>query len=911
MQGRALGGAGRAAALALFVLLAGLHLAAPRLDSDQAVTGLMGVRILQGEFPVFFWRQNHAGVPESYGAAVSFFVLGRSRPALSLVPAAAALGLMLLVYRTGAVLFGPGAGALAVVFATVTSPYVFAHYVRARAYYVEHLLLGQVVLCGAALWLARGGRLSEPARARVLLAMGLAGGLGLYCGFQIVDALLPAALALLLVDPRLPARRAALVGVVGFFLGSLPFWIYNLAHGGATFRVGVRFQGRATAAESARTVLGDLLPVVLGVREWVDTPPYLPWPAWLVVPVAVAGALALLTVRVLRGARRLRAEPARAGEALLLAAVLVTVGVVWYGRFLQVPRYLVPLAPVLALILARAGQLIGRRSPALAVAAAAVYLAAVGIPLLRDVTILWPARYAAYRAERADDEALFAFLRARGLQRAYAFDYWVAPRLTFDAGGDIIVAEPWNDRYPPFTEAVDRAPRVAYVLRTGAETLRGWLAAALVQAREAQVGPYAVFHDFGAPPPAVPLARAGWTVQASPGRGAPASVADARLETGWASATGPPRSAWLEVDLGAERTVSGLTLVTDRADRVPSRLSVLAETAGPPVEVVRVATDGVALRWDTGAPRLAPSRTLTVRFPPVHARRLRLLELARAERWSVAELFVLAPPGAGPAAAEAAAAVGEARALEAQDALEPALLRYRAAMRAAPDAPDGYDGYARLETELGLRAGSPTAKAARLAGLGLRPEARAAYAEAASALGPGRVHVELWRARAALARADGAAEEAERLDAEARAALTPARRVGAVLGRGVELVGYGVAPDPARAGEPVEVTTTWRLAGSPSDRLMAWFHFRGADQTTRFGDDYPLPAMLPDLGVPQTVSVRRRLVVPPDAVPGRYRLVAGVWDPASGRRLHRRWRGWVPTLDTTVPLGGVELVRAP
>jgi hypothetical protein len=63
--------------------------------------------------------------------------------------------------------------------------------------------------------------------------------------------------------------------------------------------------------------------------------------------------------------------------------------------------------------------------------------------------------------------------------------------------------------------------------------------------------------------------------------------------------------------------------------------------------------------------------------------------------------------------------------------------------------------------------------------------------------------------------------------------------------------------------------------------------------------------------VPQTVSVRRRLVVPPDAVPGRYRLVAGVWDPASGRRLHRRWRGWVPTLDTTVPLGGVELVRPP
>src|SRR5215510_15935683 len=90
--------------LALFALLVGLHLAAPRLDSDQAVTGLMGVHILRGEFPIFFWGQHHAGVPESYGAAVTFFLLGVSRYALNLVPALAAFGLMLLVYRTGRLL---------------------------------------------------------------------------------------------------------------------------------------------------------------------------------------------------------------------------------------------------------------------------------------------------------------------------------------------------------------------------------------------------------------------------------------------------------------------------------------------------------------------------------------------------------------------------------------------------------------------------------------------------------------------------------------------------------------------------------------------------------------------------------------------------------------------------------------
>ena len=72
----AISGLVRGAALGLFGLLLALQLAAPPLDADQAVTGLMGLHVLRGELPVYFWRQHHAGVPESYGAAVTFAVLG-------------------------------------------------------------------------------------------------------------------------------------------------------------------------------------------------------------------------------------------------------------------------------------------------------------------------------------------------------------------------------------------------------------------------------------------------------------------------------------------------------------------------------------------------------------------------------------------------------------------------------------------------------------------------------------------------------------------------------------------------------------------------------------------------------------------------------------------------------------------
>jgi hypothetical protein len=898
------------AVFGLLGLLLALHLAFPRLDSDQAVTGLMGVYVLRGEFPIFFWMQDHAGVPESYVAAPLFFLFGISRRVLDLVPALGTLALALAIYRTGAVLFGRGVGLLGVLFTTVVSAYVAANYTLARSYYVEHLLVGQVVLLGAALWLARP--LSEPARCRVAIAMGLAGGLGLYFNFQIVDALVPAALALVLVDPALPFRRAAWLGLGAFGLGSLPFWAYNLSHDWATFATGARYQGRFSGTETARILFLDLLPVILGARAATDQPPHLPGPLAWTIPVIAGGAVALLLARVVTGLGRLRRDPARAGEALLLAGIAVTFGVVWYGGYVRVPRYLLPLIPLLALVMARAAQLTWRWTRAGTVVWVAVYLGAVGVDLVPDVTAFRPEARARYREQREADVKLFAFLRTTDLRRAYAFDYWLAPRLTFDARGEIIVAQPFNDRYPPHTRAVDRSSRPAYVVQAGVEAFADWLAALQVTAREHAVGEYRVFYDFRPPPDAAPLARSGWTVRTSAGRGSAESLIDASLDTGWASARGPNGSAWLEVDLGAKHWVSGVTLLNDRAERVPKHLAVMTDATGPK-PIATLIPQGLAARWENGAPRITPSRALTLRFEPVHARSIRLVEQGLGGRWSVAELFLLGSETL-PASSGAAARVREGRWREDAGQLWPALVRYYEAMRHAPDDPAGYETFARLSTALRTNTRSPLDYATRLASHGLVREARMVATEVARALGPDRVHAELWRLRARLAAADGDPQEAARLQAQADATRTPTRPIGAVMGRVVELVGYDVAPKPLRAGETVDLTTHWRLRAASSRDQMVWMHLRADDRPdnegTRFGDDFPLPGHLPDLGPdPQHVTIHRRLSVPADAMPGRYRLIAGVWNPASGRRLHRWWRGLVPTRETTLELGRVDVVR--
>ena len=898
------------AAFGALGLLLALYLAFPRLDADQAVTGLMGAYVLRGDFPIFFWAQDHAGVPESYAAAPLFFLFGMARRVLDLVPALSTLALALAIHRTGTLLFGHGVGCLAILFMTVVSAYVAANYTLARSYYIEHLLVGQIVLLGAALWLARP--LSEPARCRVAIAMGLAGGFGLYFNFQIVDALVPAVLALLLVDPGLPRRRAAWLGLGAFVLGSLPFWIYNLAHGWATFATGARFQGHSSRSETARLLFLDLLPVILGVRAGTDQPAHLPGALAWTVPLVAGGAVALLLVRVVTGLGRLRRDAALAGEALLLVAIAVTLGVVWYGGYVRVPRYLLPLIPPLAIVLARAAQLTWQRTRAGTIAWVAVYLVAVGADLVPDITALRSESRARYTQERNADAELFDFLRANDLHRAYTFDYWLALRLTFDARGDIVVAEPYNDRYPPHTRAVDRSARPAYVVQGGIEAFRNWLAALGVAAREHAVGGYQVFYDFTPPPEAVPLARSGWTVRSSTGRGDAASVIDGRLDTGWSSAKEPGGSAWIEVDLGAERQLSGVTLVNDHPERLPDELVVFVESAGAesrPVAGVRPLS--VTPRWENGAPRIGPSRTLTVRFEPVSARRVRLVETGpRRGDWSVAELFLLGPSSAGAAPDATATLIPEGKRLEDAGRTGPALLRYREAMHLAPDDPAGYEAFARMSTAFRASTKSPLEHAGRLAELGLVTEARALYTDVGRTLEPDRVHTELWRVRARLAVAEGDLREGAQLAARAEAALTPKRPVGALMGGVAELVGYDLRPQTLRAGERAEMTTHWRLHRASSGRLMIWIQFRAANKGgTRFGDDSPLPEFLPELGAaPQHVSVRRRITVPADAPPGRYRLVAGLSSPGSGRRLHRWWRGILPTFDTTLGLGRVEIM---
>ncbi len=167
------------------------------------------------------------------------------------------------------------------------------------------------------------------------------------------------------------------------------------------------------------------------------------------------------------------------------------------------------------------------------------------------------------------------------------------------------------------------------------------------------------------------------------------------------------------MDLGAERQLSGVTLVNDHRRAPAGRAGRVVESAGGRIAARRRAQAPgrrAALGERRASDRSQPDADRALRAgerPPGPARRDR----AQKGRWSVAELFLLGPPAAGAAPDATATLIPEGQRLEDAGQTGPALLRYHEAMRRAPDDPAGYEAFARLSTALrastSLRSSTP------------------------------------------------------------------------------------------------------------------------------------------------------------------------------------------------------------
>jgi 4-amino-4-deoxy-L-arabinose transferase-like glycosyltransferase len=471
-------------------------------NGDEAIVALMARHILQGERPVFFYGQAYLGATDAWLVALSFAIFGESVLAIRLVHMVLFAGVVFTTYLLARRYVQSEWGARAAMLWLALPPTMLTLYTTATlGGYTETLLFGNTLLL-----MADGGWLqADRWRAGRWLLFGALAGFAFYTFPLILIYLIPIGL-LLLYRLRLKAWREYLSALLGFAVGSLPWW-WALIQSGGVLVAEMTGSAVASTVEASGALSGPVIRLLnfflFGASAWGGL--RYPWSPEFVLPVLGVAAftfyLGALGYAVKRGPRILWGM-----IITLLATFLVTpFGGDPSGRYF-LPLY-VPLAIFTAMLLQRFRKqnvIVGTLLLALLVGynVAGTLAAAArnppGITTQFD-PVTW--------IDHAHDQELIDFLLAHGETRGYT-TYWVQTPIAFLSGERIISAArlpyhlnlgytPRDDRYPPFTQIVREAPQAFYMTHNNPpleERIRDELAKLAVTFQEHDIGNYHIFY---------------------------------------------------------------------------------------------------------------------------------------------------------------------------------------------------------------------------------------------------------------------------------------------------------------------------------------------------------------------------------------------------------------------------------
>jgi hypothetical protein len=435
-----------------------------RLDGDEAVTGLLARRILEGHHRAYFPGQDYMGTGEQYLQAAVLWALPDTDLVLRLPQVGLAVLACFLVHRLALRCGLSARRALLAATLFAAGPYfAVAWGVKSRGAYSTALLLGLGALL-VALWVTP----DDPRRLPKVALFGCIAGAALWSNQQAAYLIVPAAWWLLAtLKGRWPS--SALAGAAGFVVGALPALWHTLAGGPGPF---VKRAGATSVAERAQFFVTETLPDLLGLRD--DGKPLVAWlpPAFVVlVVVAVVGVAVSRHRDALLAIVRLRIDGRHGVALLLLALVVLPLLYVQSGvateATAQYAFVLYAVLPVLVAALPTPTTWI--REPADATVAGVLLVVAFALHTV--VGAAWTigrddgGREAAAGQVVVPEDlgAVVDALVAAGAHTAYA-DYWLANPLTWEADGRVVVDALFTRRFPDISAAVEADPSPALVV---------------------------------------------------------------------------------------------------------------------------------------------------------------------------------------------------------------------------------------------------------------------------------------------------------------------------------------------------------------------------------------------------------------------------------------------------------------
>jgi Dolichyl-phosphate-mannose-protein mannosyltransferase len=428
-------------------------------NADEAVVGLMARHAVHGELTAFYWGQAYGGTQEVMLTVPLFWVAGSSWLALRLVPIALTVVAVILIWRVGRRTIGEPAATVAAALLWVWPPFGVFLLTHQQGFYAS-----EFVYCALILLLAL--RVAERPDRRRVGELGLVLGLAFWQTAQIVPIAVGVVAWTIWRQPR--SLRHVAVAVTLGALGALPWIGWNSTHGWGSLS-GI---DPGAFTRSLRLLASPALPMLAGLR--------VPLSAQLLLP-------ALLTYAVyvcLFAAFLIAAFRARRRDVSLLYVVVAVFPFVYAlspktALALSTPRFIIVLAPVLALLFGQFARTVTRGAVVLTLA---LLVSVVTLHRMDDWFGGTPRPTTQERGLGPRDtvqlvprnvDVLVATLDRLDLDHVYA-DYWLAYRLDFDTheritavenrlvavtfeGRQAVPSAPLEVRYLPYARAVLRA----------------------------------------------------------------------------------------------------------------------------------------------------------------------------------------------------------------------------------------------------------------------------------------------------------------------------------------------------------------------------------------------------------------------------------------------------------------------
>jgi hypothetical protein len=644
--------------LFLGLVIRSLFLVTPSMDSDQAVTGLMARHILGGEFPFFFYGQDYCGSIEAYLVSTVFFFLGATRFTLALTICLESIFLILFIYYLARLLFDQGTALLAALFSALPSYYLIFHSVLARAAYIEIPIIGVLLFIVACKIIYR-----DESSGKTFLALGVFCGLGMWTHFLIVFYLPPIFLLVFIKDKWFWGRRSILFFLSGLILGGLPLWVHNIAHPLVTWHYLFDASG---GGEPVLTSLQDFFlyrfPEVLGVRYNETNTFCIPYFSFVLYTLYLALFLFLLLSRREHFGNLVKLKTGQSGGLDLLILFLFLFPIIFsFSGFASghTTRYLQPLFSVLPVLFAVLTKKIKSFSVVLVSIFLILHLFSNVYGTMTSLPLTSKMKITQYRQDRENERKLFKFLIEKNIKRLYSTEYWSSVRMTFDSQEEIIIAQPSGDRYPFYTDLIDRDPEAAFLFNGDNQEFEETLKNIGGTYQKSRVFGFSVYYSFSPPPYRfTELEPTDWKVESNLNSSSTMPIFDRDLNTLW-STLGPQKSGdFLQIDLGKIVPDLGrLTLFSRKAVETPRGLRIEISLDGRHWQIVR-GTKGFwgSLIWSGPHPFYRPLEARTdLTFPPQSGRYLRLTQLGQDSTysWSVSECFLYqAQPKLEPASGD-------------------------------------------------------------------------------------------------------------------------------------------------------------------------------------------------------------------------------------------------------------------